>query len=274
MTAIVGLVAGVAVAAPSLRLRIAETSAAEFWTGSCNRSGPESNSRRSTRLRWNGSQWRASAVGSASVYRTPSSELGSNEPRRCSGQLPTPRSQGYDGLATRMTMCNLGGAVFGSWAGVTPTTHHDLWQQQSGVHSEAPMCWEHKFLCQTFWFAVQYDRLDESNAARLELVTRLGDNRAGGQAQPECPSFCVLASPDRQRSVRGGWVTTKDFTARVAEIAEEEARILKQNRLLREEIVHSTKADQKQDNGKGAGRKSPETGCGTHQLLGIPAVSR
>ena len=35
-------------------------------------------------------------------------------------------------------------------------------------------------------------------------------------------------------------MTTKDFTAHMAEIAEEEARILKQNRLLREEIGHST----------------------------------
>ena len=58
-------------------------------------------------------------------------------------------------------------------------------------------------------------------------------------------------------------MTTKDFVTHMVEIAEKEARILKQNRLLREEIGHSFKADgsgnKKQDKGKGADKGSEET---------------
>ena len=42
-------------------------------------------------------------------------------------------------------------------------------------------------------------------------------------------------------ALRGGEVTAKDFTAHKAEIPEKEARVLKQNGLLREEIRHSSK---------------------------------
>ena len=55
-------------------------------------------------------------------------------------------------------------------------------------------------------------------------------------------------------------MTTKDFTAHKADIAEKEARILKQNRLLREKIGYSSKVDgsgnKKQDKGSGAGNES------------------
>ena len=42
---------------------------------------------------------------------------------------------------------------------------------------------------------------------------------------------------------QGEDVTTKDFAAHMADIAEKKARTLKQNRLLREEVGHSSKAD-------------------------------
>ena len=76
--------------------------------------------------------------------------------------------------------------------GVTPTTYHGLWQQRSGVQSEAAVCWEHKLLCQTLGLALQYDHLDVTNVAFLELVTRrfVMIERAV-KLNPKAPSLAV-----------------------------------------------------------------------------------
>ena len=85
--------------------------------------------------------------------------------------------------------------------GVRPFAHHDLWQQRSSVLSEAAVCWEHQLLCQTLGLAVQYDRLDVTNVASLELVTRcLVMMERAVKLNPEAPSFA------------GREVNTKDLT--------------------------------------------------------------
>ena len=200
----------------------------KVWAGSCNRSGPDPRQRCSTWLGWTGSQRQASAIvvlrapterrarslgggqacGSRSRStperaRTGQRGLG-DETRLCSGQLPIPRYQGYDRLATRTTQSNLRGAAFDSWAGCHtyhlsrpvaatvrgPLKSGSMLGTQTPVSSTVPRNAIRSFRC---------DRRRLPGAVHLAL----GDDRPGGQAQLESSFLCGVAPHDRARSVRG-----------------------------------------------------------------------
>ena len=55
---------------------------------------------------------------------------------------------------------------------------------------------------------------------------------------------------------------TREFTAHMATLAEAEARILKQNRLLREEIEHKNKDHPKDEGNPGKNSKGKRDGDG------------
>ena len=135
---------------------------------------------------------------------------------------------------------------------VTLTTYHDLWQQRSGS-TQKRQCAGNKNPCVKPWSS-QCNTI-VTNVASLALVTR----------RLVIIELAVKLNFHMIHHVRseGSGVTPKDFTAHMAEIAEKVARILKQNRLLREEIGHSSQADgsvnKKQDQGKEVGKGLPET---------------
>ena len=82
---------------------------------------------------------------------------------------------GYDGWPheePRATSSEVLHSIHG--LGVTLVTYHHLRQQRFGGHSEAAVCWEHKFLSQTLGLAVQHDRFDGD--AR-ECALAAGDSR-------------------------------------------------------------------------------------------------
>ena len=93
---------------------------------------------------------------------------------------------------------------------------------------------EHKLLYQILGLAVQRDRLDVTIVASVEMVTRrLVMIERAVKLNLKAPSCAGLHRMVDHALSEGGGVTTKNFTAHMAEIAEREARIL---RLLREEI--------------------------------------
>lgn len=122
--------------------------------------------------------------------------------------------------------------------GLTLFTCHENWARQSGCHPESAIVGAHKVLCGVIGLAVGYDRLDVSNVSAIELVARrLIMVERAVRANPKAPNFTGL---HRMNSMEeGGGVATKEFTAHMAEHAAAEARILRQTRLLREEIRRS-----------------------------------
>ena len=73
---------------------------------------------------------------------------------------------------------------------------------------------------------------------------------------PKCPVFTGLSKMIQHSLDDGGGVMTRDFTSHIAQQAEAEARILKQTRLLREEL----EAKQKDTNNTHPGGKRGKNG--------------
>ncbi|CAK0891661.1 unnamed protein product [Prorocentrum cordatum] len=124
--------------------------------------------------------------------------------------------------------------------GLTLFTYHAHWVRQAGVHGESGIALEHRIHCQVLALALGYDCLDASSLASLELLARrvLQIERAV-RVNPKAPSFQGLAKMTEHAPDEGGGLATREFTAHMAALAEQEARALKQNRLLREELAGS-----------------------------------
>ena len=146
--------------------------------------------------------------------------------------------------------------------GQTLFTYHEFWVRQSGAQADSAVSWEHKMLCTQLAMAVGYDRLDASNVASLELVGRriIMIERAV-RVNPRAPSFVGLHKMIEHALDESGGVAAREFTAHMATLAEAEARVLKQNRLLREELEARRKIDvpgarkKKGDGGGGGGEE-------------------
>ena len=61
------------------------------------------------------------------------------------------------------------------------------------------------------------------------------------KVSPRCPSFHGLHKMIEHSLEEGGGIATKEFTAHMAQMAEADARVLKQNRLYREELAAKKK---------------------------------
>ena len=261
LAAIVGLIARVAVAAPAARWRIVD--------------GPQPSRGCDTPVRLVGSQRRATAL--AVCKHVPNAELGVWEADKHAG-AGRDRRLGAPELVVASSVMNLGDAL----ASFRPREHKDMtgWSHEGPraslevLHSIRGLEGHTYHLPQSVaatiqgplrscsvlrtqipvkpW--VQHDRLDVTNVASLELVIqRLVMVERAVKLNPK-----ALRMIDHALS-EGRGVTTKDLTAH---IAENEARILKQNQLLGEEVSHCSKVDgsgsKKQDRGTRAGKGSPE----------------
>ena len=146
--------------------------------------------------------------------------------------------------------------------GLTLFTYHPHWVRQSGIHAESGIALEHRVHCQVLALALGYDCLDASNLSCLELLARrvLQIERAV-KVNPKAPSFQGLGKMIEHAMDEGGGIATRDFTAHMATLAAQEAQILKQNRLLREELAAKNK-DKDKGNGKDKGGSSGAGGNG------------
>ena len=106
-------------------------------------------------------------------------------------------------------------------------------------------------LLQILGLAVGYDGLDPTNCAALELAARrIVMIERAVKVNPKSPCFDGLHKMIQHTQDERGGVATQQFTAHFAQQAEAEARILKQNRLLREELEAKRKEKDKKKNGK------------------------
>ena len=121
-------------------------------------------------------------------------------------------------------------------------TFHDLWVQNSGVHPERALAHERKCLLTLLGHMISYDQLDASNLACAEFgCRRLLMLERAAKANPRSPDFTGLHMFIEHSLEEAGGIATRQFTEHIAKVAESEARILKQTRLLREETEHKDK---------------------------------
>ena len=271
LAAIMGLVAGVAVEAPTARWRITDTSAAEFGqevatdlflspaTGGARSSVALASLRESCSARTErqarslGGGQACGSMSRSTPGRARSGQRGlGNEPRRCSGELPTRDLKEMNGWPHEGPRATL--EVLHTIHGLEGHTYHlslvaaTTWGPLRSGSVLGTQTLVSNFGPRSAIRTSRRDRRRLPGAGHLAL----GDDRAGGQAQPESSFLCGVAPHNRARFLREVRVTTKDFSAYMAEIAETEARTLKQNRLLLEEIGLSSKVD-------GSGTKKQDT---------------
>ena len=78
--------------------------------------------------------------------------------------------------------------------------------------------------------------------ASLELIAgRLLQIEWAVRVTPEAPSVQGLVKMTDHAMDAGGGLATREFTARMATLADQEARVLKHDRLLREELAAKVK---------------------------------
>ena len=108
---------------------------------------------------------------------------------------------------------------------------------------------------------MNYDQLDLANCASAELCARrLVQLERAVRACPRSPNFSGLGKMIEMNLSDGGGLRTDEFTKHFALVAEADARVMKQTRLLREELKQTgtekpDKADDDESPAKGGGRR-------------------
>ena len=116
-------------------------------------------------------------------------------------------------------------------------TYHDPWLAAAGLQPDSPHRYEHRLLCSALGLMVNYDQLDLANCASAELLSRrLVQLERAVRACPRSPNFTGLGKMIEMNLSDGGGLRTDEFTRHFAAVAEADARVMKQTRLLREEL--------------------------------------
>ena len=144
-------------------------------------------------------------------------------------------------------------------------TYHDFYIARSGLHPESSIAWEHKCLLVILAMMLCIDQLDVTNLAAAEyLARRLVMIERVVRVNPRCPNFSGLNRLIEHSMDEGGGLATQEFTAHFAQVAEADARVLKQNRLLREERTTAEKSNAS-NSGKGGNHADGQDQDGTNE---------
>ena len=112
----------------------------------------------------------------------------------------------------------------------------------NGLQPDHNIAWEHKILLLILHHLVTYDEIDVTNVSGAELLApRIVMLERAVRANPKSPSFAGLHRMSENRLDNSGGLTTRDYTAYYAKVAADEAQVLKQHRLLREEQDNAAK---------------------------------
>ena len=116
-------------------------------------------------------------------------------------------------------------------------TYHDPRLAAAGLHLDSPHQYEHSLLCSALGPMEDVDQLDLAKCALAELLSRrLVQLEQAVRACPRPPNFTGLGTTiEMNWSDRRG-LHTDEFTRHFAAVAEADARVMKQTRLLREEL--------------------------------------
>ena len=122
-------------------------------------------------------------------------------------------------------------------SGVEIIPYDERWAAGSGIRGESSLRQEHKHLCHALALFVTFDQVDMTNLAGIELMSRrLLQIERAVKASPRAPSFLGLEKMTQHAIDEGGGLATQEFTQHFATVAESDARIMRQQRLLRDEL--------------------------------------
>jgi hypothetical protein len=145
--------------------------------------------------------------------------------------------------------------------GLELNTYHDKWQAKSGIHVDSAICWEHKILFMALALLINFDQVDVSNLAGAEFMCRrILMIQKAVKMNPKCPAFGGLHRMIENNLDESGGLMTVEYTEHIAKLAEAEAKVLKSQRLYREEARSAKKEALLDDTGepKGKGKKKPK----------------
>ena len=136
-------------------------------------------------------------------------------------------------------------------SGHEPIAYHSEWVRTSGVNGQAGIAVEHSVICTTLSLAIGYDTLNVLNLAFFEqMCRRLLMIERAVKRNPRAPDFEGLEMFLANGFDATGGVTTRDFDKYIAETQRNDAVIMKQSRLWREEH-HADVKSKKETKGKG-----------------------
>lgn len=115
-------------------------------------------------------------------------------------------------------------------------TFHELWLSSSGLHPESSTAWEHKMILRILHHLLAVDHVDLSNLSGAELAARRLMLERAVKPNSRTPNFLGLHRMVETAIDDCGHIQALEFSQHIASQAESEARILKQQRLLREEL--------------------------------------
>jgi hypothetical protein len=115
--------------------------------------------------------------------------------------------------------------------------YDEHWAVNSGIAPGSSIRHEHKTIFHTLALLGSWDQVDIPNLAGGEyLCRRAVQIQRAVRVNPRSPSFVGLHKMTEHSLDEAGGLATADFTQHFATVAEADARIMKQNRLLRSEL--------------------------------------
>ena len=117
--------------------------------------------------------------------------------------------------------------------------YDEHWAANSGISPQSSIRHEHRTIFHTLAMLQSWNQVDIPNLAGCEyLCRRAVQIQRAVRVNPRAPSFIGLHKMTEHSLDEAGGLATADFTQHFASVAEADARILKQNRLLRSELHH------------------------------------
>jgi hypothetical protein len=145
-------------------------------------------------------------------------------------------------------------------------SYHSQWARRSGVSEYAAVVHDHRILTEAFRLAITVDQLDVSNLLSFEhLARRLVQHETAVSRCPSHPDYSGLEVVMQAPTSATGQATTTAFNEYITTKLKDQANILKQTRLWKEEQKGSSsggghgggggKEPYKAPDGKGGGDK-------------------
>ena len=124
------------------------------------------------------------------------------------------------------------------------TSYHHQWAKRSGVNEYSSVAHDHKVLTETLRAAIMVDQIDISNLQSFELIVRrLIQHEIAVSRNPQHPDYSGLDVVMQAPTKASGQASVAAFTEYITGQMKDQANILKQSRLWKEEQTHAHKRD-------------------------------
>ena len=117
------------------------------------------------------------------------------------------------------------------------------WQSKSGVHRASGTAIAHRRISEAMELFIEYDQLDITQVAGIEYLLRWWHQQeVAVRRSASCPDYSGLENMMPSQLDGGGGLALQGFTHWYAGVQRDEAQVLKQQRLMKEEQAHLAKS--------------------------------